>query len=510
MSNATTEAIWQVQVSGCAAHCRGIGQAQIAEQENTTIQVLAGDPQVVTGSGALPETDAGSRPTITVTQVQLGCLSRCFGKSTTTGATIPASYRYALEQLLLAIAPDSPIPASYQEALEQLLLAISPGLPTLSAGPAAEQNTVEQLAYQWQDGQSSPLTQRQRASQVNNAVQVVDVSASPTADRRAVLGWSGDTTGEAVNQSAQGIWQLQIGCLIFCIETQQYQQAEQSNTTIQILTQPAGSSVATRAALVDLATQLVWQVQIGCLFWCWDATQVQVVVLRSTHAVIESHRSPSQPRSNAPFPPMAPSPPRTPSPPQTPWPPGTTSTLQKPSPTQETTAQRTLFTPEVGVPSSRGAAVRWGTLTVSAPGSSNFARSTAGGRLTGRSDHGGSVLGEASPPHPTARIDAQPSVRPIPSNVTLLLMSTARGAQPAKASTPRVRAPRTVFSLPVPRSAVTGAAAIGPADGSWWATAIAALFAAIALCTLRFAPGRSGRRVEHPSRARRDERTDRD
>src|SRR5262249_49442410 len=99
MSNATTEAIRQVQISGRAAHCHGISQAQIAGQENTTIQVLAGAWQVVTGSGAPAETDAGSRPTVTVTQVQLGCIRKCFGTTTTTGATIPASYLPALEQL---------------------------------------------------------------------------------------------------------------------------------------------------------------------------------------------------------------------------------------------------------------------------------------------------------------------------------------------------------------------------------------------------------------------------
>src|SRR5262249_978660 len=76
MSNATTEAVWQIQISGCAAYCRGTRQAQTAEQKNTTIQVLASAPGVVTGSGAPAENDAGSPPTISITHVQLGCLSQ--------------------------------------------------------------------------------------------------------------------------------------------------------------------------------------------------------------------------------------------------------------------------------------------------------------------------------------------------------------------------------------------------------------------------------------------------
>ena len=70
----------------------------------------------------------------------------------------------------------------------------------------------------------------------------------------------------AVNQTAQGIWQLQIGCLLDCTGTQQLQQASQSNTTVQA---PAGGSA------VNGTTQLIWQLQIGCLFWCYDAVESQ-------------------------------------------------------------------------------------------------------------------------------------------------------------------------------------------------------------------------------------------
>src|SRR5262249_1987657 len=218
--------------------------------------------------------------------------SQCFG-TTTTGAAIPASDLQAVAQLLLALAPGLLIPASYQQALEQLLMAPAPGLPSLSPTPGAEQNTVEQLAYQSQDGQGPALTQRQSASQVNTTVQIVDASPTRT-ELQAELGLPRVATGEAVNQTAQGIWQLQIGCLIYWIDTEQDTQPDQSNTTIKIRLPPAGSSLTTSAAAVNLATQLAWQVQIGCLFWCWDATQVQTVSIQDAQVVTVSQGAPSQ------------------------------------------------------------------------------------------------------------------------------------------------------------------------------------------------------------------------
>jgi hypothetical protein len=51
-SNATTQLIWQVQVSECAAHCSDTKQYQLAEQHNTTRQTLAGAPGEPTGQAA--------------------------------------------------------------------------------------------------------------------------------------------------------------------------------------------------------------------------------------------------------------------------------------------------------------------------------------------------------------------------------------------------------------------------------------------------------------------------
>jgi hypothetical protein len=90
---------------------------------------------------------------------------------------------------------------------------------------------------------------------------------------------SGDGTGPAaVNQTSQGIWQLQIGCLFDCTGTQQLQQATQSNTTLQ--------AVAGSGAVDNTVTQVIWQLQIGCLFWCYDAVEVQTATGTDSTIVI--------------------------------------------------------------------------------------------------------------------------------------------------------------------------------------------------------------------------------
>ena len=218
-SNTTTETIWQVQISGCTAHCQGITQTQAAEQQNMTVQVIEGVPQLLSAVGTQAGASEPSQITTSVTQIQAGCLSFCFG-TTTTSAAISQGIQQILGQLLSVLGP--------------------PGLPSQNSTPAIEQNIVEQTAYQWQDAQGLAVAQTQSASQTNTTIQVVDLSSSLTADLMATPGPSGLAVGEAVNQTEQGIWQLQIGCIFYCVQTQQYQQAEQSNTTTQVLSPASG------------------------------------------------------------------------------------------------------------------------------------------------------------------------------------------------------------------------------------------------------------------------------
>jgi hypothetical protein len=260
-SNTTSQFIWQVQVSGCTETCQGISQTQLAAQQNNTVQVVAGGPLAAT-SGTQAGAGGAAQSTSSITQLQVGCIWQCLG-TTTTGVTIPPSAQQAVAQVLsLALA--------------------GTGLPSQQAAPAAEQNIVNQTAYQWQLGQGTTGVQTQSASQTNNTVQVV---ASLSAALQAAVGSSDPSAAGIMNQTEQGIWQLQIGCLIFCAQTQQYQQAEQANTTTQVLIPAPGSTAATTAAAVNSAAQVIWQMQIGCLLWCVDATEQQTAASNQTTLV---------------------------------------------------------------------------------------------------------------------------------------------------------------------------------------------------------------------------------
>jgi hypothetical protein len=242
-SNATTQLAWQVQIAECVAHCVGTRQSQVAEQDNTTVQV-AGSAQHNGGRESAATSEAPSVASSEVRQIQLGCVAHCVGATTTTAAS---SF------------------TGYWRLLEHLLREVGAGLATLNARPAIDSDAVEQTSYQLQSGSGEASAQLQRMAQVSYNEQLRAAGAESQA--------SGAEAGELFNETTQAIWQLQVGCLIFCQETTQYQQAEQSNSTTQ--TAPAATAGASAAA-ANVATQLIWQAQIGCLFFCYDATEQQV------------------------------------------------------------------------------------------------------------------------------------------------------------------------------------------------------------------------------------------
>jgi hypothetical protein len=339
-SAATGQGIWQIQISSCKAHCRGVSQMQTARQRNRTVQTFRGSRRPTgagrqllkgdrskTNSGLTPndtgptrtaQKSTGPVPTSStptgpvpiakrdptesgkpgLTQIQLGCLSHCFG--TTTKTSPP------------------PLPAD-QQTVQQLLDTITRGLPSLQDVPAAEQNTVMQASHQWQYGSGLGPGQTQTATQVSTTVQSHDVPLTEAA--RSALG---DYVPQLVNQTEQGIWQLQIGCLAFCSQTRQVQQAEQSNATMR----PAGtnrdSSSGPSTSTVNSATQTVWQVQLGCLMWCFDTEQLQTASSENSEGELpgQEEAAGAPPPARTPPPVDAPPPASTPPPARTPPPAG--------------------------------------------------------------------------------------------------------------------------------------------------------------------------------------------
>ena len=264
-SNTTTQTITQVQAAPCTSHCDGGVQIQEASQDNTTVQVVDPGPAATAGGGptaAPPQTTTAPSPTGGATQVQVGCMQYCYGATTldTSGLTLAQ-----IEQLLGAL--------------------VLPGLPPLTLVPGTVQNVTQQASDQSQtgDGPTVDPSQTVGAGQTAGSSPTGDggtagqaqVAAQFNTTVQVVAGATGAGVGPAaVNQTAQGIWQVQIGCLFDCAGTQQLQQATQSNTTVQAVG-GSGAADATVPSAVDTVIRIVWQLQIGCLFWCYDAVEGQ-------------------------------------------------------------------------------------------------------------------------------------------------------------------------------------------------------------------------------------------
>ncbi len=234
-----------MQVSGCTSHCQRLTQLQQAFQSNSTVQSVGSGAALASALETPPTPGTTSQSVSTITQIQLGCLTQCFGTTTTDQSTA------ALAQLVLS----------------QLGALIPPaGSSGVQPAPGTEQNAATQISCQAQVG-GTDVGQVQSASQTNATVQIVVSSVTSLAP----------STPETVDQTQQQTWQLQIGCLFYCVDSQQVQQAQQWTTTIQIVAGPTSETVQ----------QTIWQVQVGCLAWCWNSTQSQQAS-QSTIVVVTS------------------------------------------------------------------------------------------------------------------------------------------------------------------------------------------------------------------------------
>ena len=168
------------------------------------------------------------------------------------------------------------------------------------------QSVVDQVTCQLQTGgQTASGTDVETASQTSTTVQLIDPSASTGSQTPAP---------SAVDQTEQQTWQLQIGCLFYCTDTQQLQQAQQTITTVQVLVEPPGSPTSSTTGAATVTGQVIWQVQIGCLAWCYDATQVQDATSQTTVTVITVVQPVSDPPASTPPTATTTGPPPTPAP----------------------------------------------------------------------------------------------------------------------------------------------------------------------------------------------------
>jgi hypothetical protein len=232
--------------------CVGASQVQSAEQDNTTVQVTAGGPHVSTpGSGTLQTTQQ-------IIQRQLGCLLLCVDQATATAPTSP-ELKQLLAQLMAYLNPS-----------------IKLRLPAPEPASSGAASVVYQTAQQWQRGDAVALVQTQTATQANTTVQVIGLPPRLTGRlENALVAAVAAAAGSVTNAAYQSIFQVQLGCLWFCMNTVQLQVAAQTTSSIQVLLPPTAGPAGSLVSTVAVARQVIWQLQVGCLFACYRTAQVQ-------------------------------------------------------------------------------------------------------------------------------------------------------------------------------------------------------------------------------------------
>jgi hypothetical protein len=124
-------------------------------------------------------------------------------------------------------------------------------------------------------GTSQSQTATQNASTTQNATAVAVGAALYVGGSSG--GGAPPATADARNESVtiQFVWQTQIGCVAFCVETTQTQAATQWAQTIQ--SAAAEGDTSALAQNLSRTIQLVWQLQEGCREECYGTSQVQVI-----------------------------------------------------------------------------------------------------------------------------------------------------------------------------------------------------------------------------------------
>jgi hypothetical protein len=225
------------------------------------VQIAPGEAELA-GSALTPGgSGTGSQTTSTITQVQLGCVNQCFDTTASNPTTVAVSQEILADLTALLPPSDSSGPA-----------------PT----PAAGQSVITQVSCQQETGVSTTVAQVQSATETSTTIQLSSLDPTVASLIESAVAGS-PSVAPTLSQTTQSIWQLQIGCLFYCVGSVQVQDAEQSSTTVDVMT---GSSGGAGGGAVAVVTQTIWQVQLGCLSWCYGNTQVQQAAGQSTFVTL--------------------------------------------------------------------------------------------------------------------------------------------------------------------------------------------------------------------------------
>jgi hypothetical protein len=253
------------------ATARASDDSQVAEQSSDTTQSAT-----ATASPATAEANAAPAASTTPAQPETEPVADepAQPAAPPAGTEVPATGDEPTEPEAPAEEPAEQPPVTTSEPTESGPDEAEPTEPAPVVPPSASataQNTSQtwQAVFQVQQGCKSYC---QGTSQSQSANQVAETIQSAT----AIGGGTGSpSSATALNQSTTGqfIWQVQLGCVAFCYGTSQSQTASQWASTTQNAT--ALSDGNAQAHNVGSTMQQVWQLQFGCQVECYGNSQTQ-------------------------------------------------------------------------------------------------------------------------------------------------------------------------------------------------------------------------------------------
>jgi outer membrane biosynthesis protein TonB len=182
--------------------------------------------------------------------------------------------------------PTDPSPAEPPAAEPLPVAEEPPGVPepaTPDSGRVIAENLGRVIQAVWQVQQGC-RTYCYGTSQSQRSVQWSETTQSATAVSGGGGGQAsaGGSTAEARNEATtiQFVWQMQIGCVAFCFDTSQTQEASQDAYTTQLA--DAQSALMAWAENLAQTVQYVFQTQRGCERECYGTSQSQTASQRQS------------------------------------------------------------------------------------------------------------------------------------------------------------------------------------------------------------------------------------
>ena len=250
-----------------ATTARASEDAQVAEQWSATTASATATSAPVDGQSSSAVAEEQSQPTVEEPVEPVSPPAETEAH-TTPAPPEPPETETPAEQSPPATESTAPEPTDPEPTAPDEPAEPEPAEPSASA-TAHNQSEVWQAIFQVQQGCRSNC---QGTSQSRSATQVADTIQSAT----AIGGGTGSPSdATALNESTTGqfIWQVQLGCVAFCYGTSQSQTASQWAQTTQNATALADGNA--EAHNVGSVMQEIWQLQFGCEVECHGTSQTQ-------------------------------------------------------------------------------------------------------------------------------------------------------------------------------------------------------------------------------------------